>query len=223
MLGSSTSMSPLAPNTTPLYTKQQRNHGYYEQNKATIKENKVNYCFKIEVNKEEQGRLAEIRKQISSVRSHLLSNSKSIGNVDVMEALLNCWLSRETRDGSSSGQQTTSFSASLPQICSSLDRDAQPPEIFLEPKTQLHSSCNEKDENYLVCGSALQRLFRYFIDGKGRCKCWENIDLSTLNLKRVTPNNHCVKAILKCTANSSKHTYVLIVCCRWEILCQHEV
>ena len=120
------------------------------------------------------------------------------------KALLNCCLSR---DGSSSGQQTTSFSASLPQICSSLDRDVRPLEILLEPKTQLHSSCNEKDENYLVCGSALQRLFRYFIDGKGRCKCWENIDLSTLNLKRVTPNNHCVKAIWKCKANSSKHTF----------------
>ena len=88
MLGSSTSMSPLAPNTTPLYTKQQRNHAYYERNKATIKESEVNYCFKIEVNKEEQDHLAEIRKQIVSIRSHLLSNSKSIGNEESTLELL---------------------------------------------------------------------------------------------------------------------------------------
>lgn len=207
MLGCSTSTSAHAQSTIPQNStelnKHDRNKAYYQKNKTTIKENKAQYGFKIEVNKDEECRLAEIRKQVNIVRNQLLSNGKSGGNVDVMEALLDCWNSRS--QNSSSAQPPKSFQTNIStRTFSSLDRDIRPPEIMCQPKTQLHSSCNEKDDIYLVCGSALQRLFGYFFDGNARCKCGENFDLSTLNINRITKNNHCVKVEWKCNRNGHR-------------------
>ena len=207
MLGCS---SPTAPTSTSAQSttlhsaglsKHDRNKPYYQKNKSSIK------GFKMEVKRDEEGRLVEIRKQINSVRNQLLSNGKPAGNIDVMELLLDCWLSRNSSN-EQQAQNTIQAATSLQTNSSdifSIEHDIRPPEITYQSKTQLHSSCTE-NEVYLVCGTALQLLFRYFFEGRSCCQCGEKFDLSTLNIKRITKNNHCVKAEWKCKTDKDTQT-----------------
>ena len=59
--------------------------------KPEIKESEVNYCFKIEVNRNEEVRLGELRTKIYPVMDHLQSKGKLASNISAMESLLNCW------------------------------------------------------------------------------------------------------------------------------------
>lgn len=63
-----------------------------------------------------------------------------------------------------------------------------PPESFQDSyiKTQLHSESRRNDEIYLVCGSALERLFRHFIDENDCvCKCGKSLDFATFKVQRI--------------------------------------
>ena len=46
----------------------------------------------------------------------------------------------------------------------SLESTSVSQSLYVNPKVQLHSVCKENDEIYLVSGTALERLFRYFIE-----------------------------------------------------------
>ena len=83
-----------------------------------------------------------------------------------------------------------------------------PPESIQDSyiKTQLHSESRENDEIYLVCGSALKRLFRHIIDENDcDCKCGKSLDFATFKVQRITKNNHCCKVTAECKAEKG-HT-----------------
>ncbi|XP_078360544.1 uncharacterized protein LOC144644837 [Oculina patagonica] len=80
------------------------------------------------------------------------------------------------------------------------------PSEMLRTKTQLHSQCRENDDIYLVCGSAIERLFLYLTEEHSLiCHCRERFDFSTFKVGRVTKNNHCCKVVVECMAKE-KHT-----------------
>ena len=77
---------------------------------------------------------------------------------------------------------------------------------MLRMRTQLHSKCCENDDIYLVCCSAIERLFRYVTEEHSLvCQCGERFDFSTFKVERVTKNNHCCKVVMKCMAEEG-HT-----------------
>lgn len=204
MIGSIPLATSCADSLSPLPSKCERNQAYYQQHKAHLKNSKVSYNFKIEVRKENEDRLATIRENIATVRRAIQPHNKSAtSNADIMEALTNFWLSHNHgSDPTVHRNQTTNYQIHS-TVFSSVDKEFRPPETLVQTKTQLHSECCKDDEIYLVCGSALQLLFHHLV--KGVCKCGKPYDASTFSVKRVTKNNHCVKAYWNCVAES-KHT-----------------
>lgn len=129
----STSAQSTTPRSAGL-SKYDRNKAYYQKNKSAIKESKAYYGFKMEVKRDEEGRLVEVRKKINTVRNQLLSNGKPAGNIEVMELLLDCWLSQNSSNGQQAQntiQAATSLQTNSPPIFSSIERDIRPPEISL--------------------------------------------------------------------------------------------
>lgn len=110
-----------------------------------------------------------------------------------MEALVDSWLDVTGSQVQLSVDPTDSVSVNNPdQLLNHI------PPSLLNPKYQLHSVCKENDEIYLVCGTALERLFRYFIDSGNVCSCGSKFDASRIKIERVTKHNHSVKVVFGC-------------------------
>ena len=166
------------------------------RNKDVRKTQKNSYLFKMEVAKEDENTLIEIRSKLDIIKDKLeASSSKSITNVDVMEALIDCWLKENAKESDESGG-TLLQNPNL--LCpDEIDIPHVPPE-FVNPKFQLHSPCKEKDEIYLVCKSSLDRLVQHLLKNGNMCKCGEKYDLLTIKIERVANSNHCVKVSFGC-------------------------
>ena len=176
---------------SPSSKRRQRNHEYYERNKDIRKMQKNSYLFKMEVAKEENTLIKDKLKA---------SSSKSITNVDVMEALTDCWLNENAKESDESGLLSNPLTLlqNPNLLCpDEIEIPHVPPE-FVNPKTQLHSPCKEKDEIYLVCKSFLDRLVQHLLENGNMCKCGEKYDLSTIKIERVIKSNHCVKVSFGC-------------------------
>ena len=83
-----------------------------------------------------------------------------------MEALVDSWL-----DANQTGQYVDPLASANEPVNflnliddHSLESTSVSPSLYVNPKVQLHSVCKENDEIYLVCGTALERLFRYFTE-----------------------------------------------------------
>ena len=172
----------------------QRHRLWYQRNKGALKDAKVRFHFKMEVKKKDEERLDRIRDSLDTVKKSLRNPS----NADIMDQLLHCWY---TSRGSSSTVIPTPMQT-LPDADSfnaSLGTDQVVPEELLVEKKQLHSECQENDEIYLVCGSALNRIFKFFIcENEAKCHCGQAMDFTTFEAARVTKNNHCAKVKVEC-------------------------
>ena len=113
----------------------------------------------MEVAKEHENTLVKIRSKLDIIKNKLKasSSSKSITNMDVMEALVDCWVKENATERDESGLLSNPLN--LLQNPNLLGTDEieiphVPPE-FVNLKFQLHSPCTEKDEIYLVCKTSL--------------------------------------------------------------------
>ena len=182
---------------SPKSKKRHINRTYYAQEKENIKKRTRSMHFNIQVKNDDSCRLENIKKKIATVKSHL---GPSVDNAELMNTLLDSWLDSKQLNnpnilcqtgpecgGINSTEDIDMFMASAPI-----------PPGTLKLKTQLHSHCIENDQIYLVCDTALRRLFSFFIESEGKCSCGAKFDLSSLKPARVTTNNHCVKVSLQC-------------------------
>ena len=80
-----------APPNCSLQNKKIRNFEYYKAKKESLKAKKVRYDFKIELNKEEEGRLESLKMNIVSIKKELHLNNKLVpaANACFMEILGN--------------------------------------------------------------------------------------------------------------------------------------
>lgn len=187
--------------------KTEQNRGYYEQKKDTIKQTKVRFDFKIQVAKENEGRLESIKRKIEKAKTslHLHTQTTSTGNADLMETLLDHFFKS---NNNTSTVSSSSFHDPAPvqntAVPTPPTHDLQIDPSFQPNKKQLHSECHENDELYLVCGSAISRLFRYFTqENSCCCDCGKELDFTTFSLNRITPHNHCAKTVVKCQGGHS--------------------
>ena len=150
----------------------------------------------MEVPKKDEHRLDEIKTKINNAKERLRQLNSYTTNLDLMGALIDSWL------------DSTESQVPLPSVQLSADPpnsvndpvqllNCIPPSLA-NPKYQLHSVCKENDEIYVVCGTALERLFQYFIESGNVCSCRNKFDLSQLKIERVTKHNHSVKVVFGC-------------------------
>ena len=181
---------------SPSKKKQRRNKQYYEKHKAVLKSSKCTYQFKMEVPKEDEHRLDEIKIKINNAKERLKQLNSKTTNLDLMEALIESWLdSTESQVPLSPVQLSVDPANSVNDPIQLLSRI---PPSLANPKYQLHSVCKENDEIYLVCGTALERLFQYIIENGNVCSCGNKFDVSRLKIERVTKRNHSVKVVFGC-------------------------
>ena len=206
--------SASAPPNCSIQNKKTRNSEYYKENKESLKAKKVRYDFKIELNKEEEDRLESLKIKVASVKKELHLDNKLVpaANTRFMEILVDNWLVHNAKT-EANGLDTAGFVGfvdfdSLQSVIEEETNASLPPESFQDSyiKTQLHSKSRENDKIYLVCGSALERLFRHFIDENDCvCKCGKSLDFATFKVQRITKNNHCCKVTVECKAEEG-HT-----------------
>ena len=65
-----------APPNCSIQNKKIRNSEYYKEKKESLKAKKVRYDFKIELNKEEEGRLESLKMKIASIKKELHLDNK---------------------------------------------------------------------------------------------------------------------------------------------------
>ena len=167
----------IQPELSPSTKRRRRNQQYYEKNKDSLKAIKESYAFKLEVPKEDAHRLAEIKAKMDIVKERLRELHAKTTNVDLMEALVDSWL-----DANQTGQYVDPLASANEPVNflnliddHSLESTSVSPSLYVNPKVQLHSVCKENDEIYLVCGTALECLFRYiFIESGNVCGCGTN-------------------------------------------------
>ena len=191
---------------SPSSKRRRRNHEYYVRNKDVRKTQKNSYLFKMEVAKEHENTLIQIRSKLDIIKDKLkASSAKSITNVDVMEALIDCWLKENATESDENGLLSNPLTLlqNPKLLCPDEIQIPHVPPEFVNPKFQLHSPCKEKDEIYLVCKTSLNRLVQRLLKNGNICKCGERYDLSTMKIKRVTKCNHCVKVSFGC---KKRHT-----------------
>lgn len=200
-----------APPNCSIQNKKIRNSEYYKEKKESLKAKKVRYDFKIELDKEEEGRLESLKMKIASIKKELHLDNKLVpaANARFMEILVDNWLIHSAKT-EANGLETAHFVDfdSMQSVIEEETNASSPPESFQDSyiKTQLHSESRENDEIYLVCGSALERLFRHFIDGNDCvCKCGKSLDFATFKVQRITKNNHRCKVTVECKAEEG-HT-----------------
>ena len=190
----------IQPELSPSTKRRRRNQQYYEKNKDSLKAIKESYTFKLEVTKEDAHRLAEIKAKMDIVKERLRELHAKTTNVDLMEALVDSWL-----DANQTGQYVDPLASANEPVNflnliddHSLESTSVSPSLYVNPKVQLHSVCKENDEIYLVCGTALERLFRYFIESGNVCGCGTKFNVSSIKIGGVTPHSHCVKVVIGC-------------------------
>ena len=156
----------------------------------------VRYDFKIELNKEEEDHLESLKMNIASIKKELHFDNKLVptANACFIEILVDNWLvhNAKTKANDLDAAGFVDFD-SLQSIIEEETNASLPSESFQDSyiKTQLHSESRENDKIYLVCGSALERLFRHFIDENNCvCKCEKSLDFATFKVQRITKNNH---------------------------------
>ena len=130
-------------------------------------------------------------------------------NARFMEILVDNWLVHNAKT-EANGLETAHFVDfdSMQSVIEEETNASSPSESFQDSyiKTQLHSESRENDKIYLVWESALERLFRHFIDGNYCvCKCGKSLDFATFKVQRITKNNHCCKVTVECKAEEG-HT-----------------
>ena len=157
----------------------------------------VRYDCKIQLSKEEEDHLESVKMNIAFIKKELHFDNKVVlaANACLMEILVDNWLGHNAKT-EANGLDTAGFVdfEKLQSIIEEETNASLPPESFQDSyiKTQLHSESRENDEIYLVCGSALERLFRHFIDENDCvCKCGKSLDFATFKVQRITKNNHC--------------------------------
>ena len=182
-----------APPNCSIQNKKIRNSEYYKEKKESLKAKKVRYDFKIELNKEEEGRLESLKMKIAPIKKELHLDNKLVPAADArfMEILVDNWLVHNAKT-EANGLETAHLVDfdSMQSVIEEETNASSPPESFQDSyiKTQLHS------ERRLACESALERLFRHFIDGNDCvCKCGKSLDFATFKVQRITKNNHCRK------------------------------
>ena len=199
-------------NCSSLQNKQIRNKKYYEANKENLKSSKVRFHLNIEVRKEKEDWLNEIKTKIVFVKDRLNLSGKTTqaANARLIDVLLDNWLKnnniscKRNIPDECAGQLQTPVAIALPPE-EDMEVEELSPEM-LRMRTQLHSKCCENDDIYLVCCSAIERLFRYVTEEHSLvCQCGERFDFSTFKVERVTKNNHCCKVVMKCMAEEG-HT-----------------
>lgn len=198
---------------SPLTKKRKKNRLYYEASKENLKSKKSRIHFKIEVFSDDEVRLEGIREKLSEIKGEL-HKSRTV-NADVNQA-------------STTAKQVVQSTGILsgpsnPEYDELSSTQPLPPLLLLNPKTQLHSLCQENYEIYLVCVTALVRLFRFFADRGNSCHCGWKCDLSTVNIARVTKNRHCAKVVFRCLNKHVVEWFFVLYdeqsfC--WEILCE---
>ena len=204
-------VSPFS-NCSSLQNKQIRNKKYYEANKENLKSSKVRFHLNIEVRKEKEDWLNEIKTKIVFVKDRLNLSGKSTqaANAQIIDVLLDNWLKnnniscKRNIPDECAGQLQTPVALALPPE-EAMEVEELSPEMLCI-RTQLHSKCCKNDDIYLVCGSAIELLFRYVTEEHSLvCQCGERFDFSTFKVERVTKNNHCCKVVVKCMAEEG-HT-----------------
>lgn len=200
---------------SPLTKKRKRNRLYYEANKENLKSKKSCIHFKLEVFKDDEVRLESIREKLGKIKGELNLNKSRTVNADLIEALLDNWIVHHPSTTAKQVVQSTGILSGPPtpeydefvHIFDDTDGEDSstssstrplPPLSLLNPKTQLHSLCQENDEIYLVCGTALVRLFKFLTERGNSCHCGGKYDFSTVNIARVTKNSHCAKVVFRC-------------------------
>ena len=191
-----------------------RNKKYYEDNKENLKNSKVRFQLNLEVKKQKGDWLNAIKTKIAFVKDqlHLSTKNTRAANAHLMEALLDNWLKnnhipleKNTSDEFVDQLHPSKAVPLPPEEKMEVELPELPSEM-LRTKTQLHSQCRENDDIYLVCGSAIERLFLYLTEEHSLiCQCGERFDFSTFKVDRVTKNNHCCKVVVECMAEE-KHT-----------------
>lgn len=140
---------------------------------------------------------------------HLDNKLVPAANAHFMDILKDNWLVHNSKT-EVNGLDTAGFVDfdSLQWIIEEETNASLPPESFRDSyiKTRLLSESRENDEIYLRCGSALECLFRHFIDNNDCvCKCKKSLDFATFKVQRITKNNHCCKVTVECKAEEG-HT-----------------
>lgn len=87
-------MSRQSSNCSSLQNKKIRNKKYYEDNKENLKSSKVRFHLNIEVRKEKEDWLNEIKTKIVFVKERLNLSGKTTqaANAHLIDALLDNWL-----------------------------------------------------------------------------------------------------------------------------------
>ena len=205
-------MSCQSSNCSSLQNKKIRNKKYYEDNKENLKSSKVRFHLNIEVRKEKEDWLNEIKTKIVFVKERLNLSGKTTqaANAHLIDALLDNWLknnyisSKRNIPDECAHQLQPPVAVALPPV-QEMEVEELSPEMH-RMRIQLHSKCCENDDIYLVCGSAIERLFRYATEEHSLvCQCGERFNFSTFKVERVTKNNHCCKVVVKCMAEEG-HT-----------------
>ena len=177
-----------------------------------LKSSKVRFHLNIEVRKEKEDWLNEIKTKTVFVkdRLNLSGTTTQAANAHLIDALLDNWLknnyilSKRNIPDECAHQLQPPVALALPPV-EDMEVEELSPEM-LRMRIQLHSKCCKNDDIYLVCGSAIDHLFRYTTEEHSLvCQCGERFDFSTFKVKRVTKNNHCCKVVVKCVAEE-EHT-----------------
>ena len=99
-----------APPNCSIQNKKIRNSEYYKEKKESLKAKKVRYDFKIELNKEEEGRLESLKMKIASIKKerHLDNKLVPAANARFMEILVDNWLVHNAKT-EANGLETAHF------------------------------------------------------------------------------------------------------------------
>ena len=99
-----------APPNCSIQNKKIRNSEYYKEKKESLKAKKVRYDFKIELNKEEEGRLESLKMKIASIKKELHLDNKLVpaANARFMEILVDNWLVHNAKT-EANGLETAHF------------------------------------------------------------------------------------------------------------------
>ena len=136
MLGRHSANAP--PNCSIQNTKI-RNSEYYKEKKESLKAKKVRYDFKIELNKEEEGRLESLKMKIASIKKELHLDNKLVpaANARFMEILVDNWLVHNSKT-EANGLETAHFVDfdSMQSVIEEETNASSPPESL--QSSQLH-------------------------------------------------------------------------------------
>ena len=114
------------------------------------------------------------------MKKQLKINKNSLAaNAELMETVLNNWIKRNP--------VFPALSENLWNQAPKFPFTDIPSAAIHCTRVQIHSKYEENYEIYLVCGSALERLFKYINDESCCvCQCREIFDFSTFRIQHIT-------------------------------------